>query len=84
MQNKKIFLTVIIPQILIFLSLYIWLRDKSGGDMAFVLFNIAFAIINLLVWGIVSFNWLWNKKKVVIISFVLVFVMEFLLFRFIM
>lgn len=81
MDNKKIIFTIISSQILIYLSLYLWLKSRSGGDMAFVLFNTAFTILNLLAWGIVSFNWERRKKKVVIFSFVVVILIEFLVFQ---
>ena len=82
MCNNKIVLAVIVPQILVYLSLFLWLNGKSGGDIAFVLFNTAFTILNLLAWGIVSFNWEWAKKKVVFLSFFVVILIEVTVFNF--
>ena len=81
MNNKKIILAISTPQIVIYLSLYFWLKRKSGGDMTFVLFNTAFTILNLLAWKIVSYNWEWRKKKVVVFSFVVIILIEFLVLQ---
>ncbi len=81
MNSKNVVLAVIIPQIFMYLLFFLWLRSKSGGDMAFVLYNTAFAILYILAWGIVSYNWEWSKKKIVIQSFFVVILIEVLVFN---
>lgn len=83
-MKLKMIIKVIIPQLLTFVGIYFYSLNKSGGAIGVAAFTVLSFFFFLIIWGIISFKWDWEKKFVILISLIMCFLIEIGIMKFIL
>jgi len=74
-------LLVLFGFLVVFIMLYFWLKGKSGGDIALVMFSVIFLVVYTLIIGLVTYSWELNAKYGLISGLLTSYFLAYILFK---